>query len=63
MWDLIIKRKLNETIIGINKKTLSMPVARKRLDRLVQLTKMNVPKGRKRELKNDIFGVKKIFKL
>lgn len=63
MWDFIIKRELSKTVVNLNQKKIPVPVARNKLDDLVKLTKANAPKGQKRELKNNIFRVKKQFKI
>lgn len=63
MWNFIIKRELNKTIIDINQKKISRPIAKNKLDDLIKLTKNNVQKGQKRKLKNNIFRVKKQFKI
>jgi hypothetical protein len=63
MWDFIIQRELSKTVVAINQKKIPTKTARTKLDDLVKLTKANVQKGRKRELKNNIFRVKKQFKL
>lgn len=63
MWDFIIQRELNKTVIGMNKKKIHPKDAGIKLNNLIQLTKTNVIKGKKRELKKSIFKVKKQFKL
>lgn len=63
MWNFIIKRELNKTIIDINQKKIPRPIAKNKLDDLIKLTKNNVQKGQKRKLKNNIFRVKKQFKI
>lgn len=63
MWNFIIKRELNKTIVDMNKKRMPVPAAKNKLNDLVTLTKENAPKGQKRELKKNIFKVKKQFKI
>lgn len=63
MWDFIIQRELSKTVVAINKKRIPVKTARMKLDDLVKLTRINVSKGKKRQLKNNIFKVKKQFKL
>lgn len=63
MWDFIINRELNKTIVDVNKNKMPQKDAQNKLDDLMKLTKENAPKGQKREIKNNIFRVKKQFKL
>lgn len=63
MWDFIIQRELNKTIIDTNNKKITKSEAVKKLDKLAIMTRENVKKGQKRELKNNIFQTKKTFKL
>ena len=63
MWDFIIKRELSKTIIDMNQKKIPVQTGKLKLDDLVKLTRENAPKGQKRELKNNIFRVKKQFKI
>lgn len=63
MWDEIIKKELNKTIINFNKKKIKVPEANKKLNELAKLTRTNVQPGRKRQLKKSIFDVKRQFRL
>lgn len=63
MIDELIKRELNKTIIECKQKKINEEIAMKRFDKLAKTTKEQVQKGKKRELKNQIFSIKKSFKL
>lgn len=63
MFDEIIKKELNKTIIEHKQNKIDNELACKKLDLLAKETKSKVPKGKKRELKNEIFSLKKSFKL
>jgi len=62
MWDMIIKKELNKTIINLNTNSIQKSEARTKLNNLIKLTRTNVQKGHKRELKNNIFKVKRDLK-
>lgn len=47
----------------MNKNIIDPPVAKNKLNDLVKLTKANASKGNKRDIKKDIFRIKKQFKL
>lgn len=63
MWDLIIKKEINRTIIDAKRQNLNPSIINKRLDDLVLQTKKNAPPGTKRLIKKNIFDVKKQFRL
>jgi len=63
MWNFIIQRELSKTVVDLNKNKIAAPLAKTKLDNLVKLTRENASKGQKRELKNNIFKVKKQFKI
>ena len=63
MIDELIKKELNKTIIECKQKKINKEMAMRRLDKLAVDTKEKVPKGKKRELKNEIFSLKKSFRL
>lgn len=63
MWDFIIKRELSKTVVDLNKHKITDQVAKTKLNKLMVQTRENAPKGQKRELKNNIFKVKKHFKI
>lgn len=57
-----IKRDLNNLIINLKTNQIKSPMAKKKMIGLINLNKTSPPKI-KRQIKNDLFFVKRKFKL
>ena len=61
MFDKIIKQKLNKIMVDVPKNNLRKNTANKQLNEMLKITKFDLMKGHKREVKNEIFKVKKFI--
>jgi len=63
MFDELIQNQINKTIIDLKTKKIKKNIARNKFNKLIIETKNKGPKGKKRAIKNEIFNLKKSFKL